>query len=367
MTKSVAVSKRRLREVRSSNPVDLLGDLRRMIEETRSAVAVTVNAGLTMLYWRVGQRIQQEILGGGRADYGEEILATLSQELTRDYGKGFSEKALRHMVLFANVFSDERIVSTLWRQLSWSHFKEMIYLKDPLQREFYAEMCRTEGWSVRVLRQKIDSMLFERTAISRKPAETIKQELAELRDDNRLSPDLVFRDPYMLDFLNLADTWSEDDLETAILRELERFLLELGVGFAFVARQKRMSIDGEDFHLDLLLFHRKLHRLVAVELKLGKFMAEYKGKMELYLRWLEEHEMEPGEDPPLGLILCAEGNREQIQLLRLGASGIHVAEYLTDLPSQAMLKKKLHSAFRQAKAQLQQRGKPACDPENSNN
>jgi len=359
----VQKSKKHLSAVRPATPSALIGDIRRMIEETRSVVAMTINAGLTMLYWRLGRRIQQETLKGKRAGYGEEILATLSQELTRDYGRGFSEKALRHMVVFAEAFPDERIVSTLWRQLGWSHFKEIIYLKDPLQREFYAEMCRVERWSVRVLRQKIDSMLYERTAISRKPAELVKKELAALRDDDRLSPDLVFRDPYMLDFLNLEDTWSEDDLEAAILRELERFLLELGVGFAFVARQKRMTIDGEDFHLDLLLLHRKLRRLVAVELKLGKFKAEYKGKMELYLRWLEENEMQPSEEPPLGLILCAEGNREQIQLLRLGASGIHVAEYLTELPPKEVLKKKLHSALQQAKAQLEHRGKSAEEPE----
>lgn len=352
-------SKTHLPAVGAAAPTALIGDIRRMIEETRSAVAVTINAGLTMLYWRVGDRIRREILKEKRAEYGAVVLQALSAKLETDFGNGFGEKNMRRMIQFAEVFPDERILVSLIRQLTWTHFIALIPLKDPLQREFYAEMCRVERWSVRVLRQKIDSMLYERTAISRKPEELVKKELAALRDEDRLSPDLVFRDPYLLDFLNLQDTWSEDDLEAAILRELERFLLELGVGFAFVARQKRMTIDGEDFHLDLLLFHRRLRRLVAVELKLGKFKAEYKGKMELYLRWLEEYELQPGEEPPLGLILCAEGNREQIQLLRLDASGIHVAEYMTELPPQAVLKTKLHSALQQAKAQLEHRGKSA--------
>jgi len=229
-------------------PSKLFDDIRRMVEEARSAVAVTVNVGLTVLYWRIGQRIAQEILKGKRAEYGETIVSTLS------------------------------------RQLGWSHFKEIIYLKQPLQREFYAETCRVEQWSVRTLRDKISGMLFERTALSRKPAELAKQELDLLREEDKLSPDLVFRDPYLLDFLNLKDTYSEHDLEAAILREIESFLLELGYGFTFVARQKRMVIDNQDFYLDLLFFHRKLKRLVAVELKLDRFKAAFKGQMELYLR-----------------------------------------------------------------------------------
>ena len=340
-------------------PSELLGDIRRMIEETRSAVAVAVNAGLTMLYWRIGKRINKEVLKGERAEYGEKILVTLSQELTRDYGKGFNYSALTRMVRFAEVFPDEQIVVTLIRQLSWSHFVALIPLKDPLQRAFYAEMCRVERWSVRTLRKKIDSMLYERTAISRKPEELAKKELAELRDEDLMSPDLVFRDPYVLDFLNLKDTYSEKDVEAAILWELESFVLELGVGFTFVGRQKRMVIDNEDFYLDLLFFHRKLRRLMAVELKLGKFKAAYKGQMELYLRWLEKHEMEAREASPLGLILCAEGSHEQIELLELDQSSIRVAEYLAELPPKEVLEKKLHATIQQARAQLEQRGKEA--------
>jgi len=334
-------------------PLELLGDIRRLIEETRLAVATTVNVGLTMLYWHIGKRINEDMLNGERAEYGKQILATLSQELVQDYGRGFSYSALTRMVRFAQTFQDEQMVATLSQELSWSHFKEILPLEKPLQREFYAEMSRLERWSVRALRKKIDSMLYERTAISRKPDELARRELTELRDNERMSPDLIFRDPYVLDFLNLKDTYSEHNLETAILRELEGFLLELGCGFSFVARQKRMTIGNDDHYLDLLFFHRKLQRLVAVELKLGKFKAAYKGQMELYLRWLEKHEMESWEEVPLGLILCTEGAREQIELLQLDDSGIHVAEYLTELPPKDVLERKLHAAIKIAKARLE--------------
>jgi len=221
-------------------PRRLLGDIQEMIEDARAAVASAVNARLTMLYWRIGRRISQEILGGARAQYGAEIVSALARQLESDYGTGFAEKNLRRMIQFGEVFPDERIVVALIRHLSWTHFLALIPLKDPLQRDFYAEMCRIERWSVRTLRQKIASMLYERTALSRKPAELAKLELHALREEDRMTPDLVFRDPYLLDFLGLKDTFQERDLEAAILRELEAFIMELGRGFAFVARQKRI-------------------------------------------------------------------------------------------------------------------------------
>lgn len=335
--------------------VRLLGDIRKMIEEARAGVAATVNAGLTMLYWRIGSRINQEILRGKRADYGAEIVPTLSRQLEMEYGSGFSAKNIRHMIRFAEVFPEEKIVSTLSRQLSWSHFKEIIYLQQPLQKEFYAEMCRVERWSVRTLRKKVGSMLFERTALSQKPAELAKLELEALREEDRMSPDLVFRDPYLLDFLGLKGAYQEKDLETAILRELEAFIMELGVGFTFVARQKRITVDHDDFYLDLLFFHRDLRRLVAVELKLDKFRPDHKGQMELYLRWLDKHERKAGEDTPLGIILCAGKNSEQIELLELGRAGIHVAEYLTVLPPKDILKRKLHETIERSRLALENR------------
>ena len=333
----------------------LIGDIRALIEETRSAVAVTVNAGMTLLYWRIGKRICDDILRKERAGYGDEIVATLSRQLTTDYGGGFSEKSLRHMILFSETFPELEIVSTLSRQLSWSHFKEIIYLKQPLQKEFYAEMCRVERWSVRTLRDKIASMLYERTALSRKPEELARTELESLREQDRMTPDLVFRDPYMLDFLGLKDSYSEKDLESAILREIESFLLELGAGFSFIARQKRMTVDGDDFYLDLLFFHRDLRRLVAVELKLDKFRPDHFGQMALYLRWLDKHERKPGEESPLGIILCSGKDDERVELLELGQAGIHVAEYLTELPPKEILQRKLHAAIEQSRLRLENR------------
>ncbi|HIH88618.1 TPA: DUF1016 domain-containing protein [Candidatus Bathyarchaeota archaeon] len=253
----------------------LVAELRKMIDEARSAVAVAVNAGLTLLYWRVGKRIYEDVLKQARANYGEELVSTVSRELTGAYGKGFSEKSLRHMIRFAEAFPDTEIVSALLRQLSWTHFLALIYLPDPLQRDFYAEMCRVERWSTRTLQQKIASMLYERTALSKKPDEIIREELRQLRNSDRISPDLVFRDPYVLDFLGLKDRYLERDLEDAILRELERFLLELGSGFAFLSRQKRIQINNDDYYIDLLFYHRELNRLIAVDLKLGDFKAEY--------------------------------------------------------------------------------------------
>lgn len=331
----------------------LLRDLRELITEARQDVARSVNSSLVMLYWKMGQRIRKEILKEKRAEYGEEIVPTLSAQLMPEFGEGFGRRNVFRMIRFAEVFPEEQIVSTLSTQLGWSHFVEIIPLKDELQREFYAEVCRVERWSVRQLRQKISGMLFERTALSKKPARLAKQELAELRTADKLTPDLVFRDPYFLDFLGLKATYSEQDLESAILGELESFILELGAGFTFVARQKRITVDSEDYYLDLLFYHRRLRRLVAIELKLGKFRAADKGQMELYLRWLEKYERQPGEGSPIGLILCADKSDEHVELLQLSKSGIRVAAYLTELPPRQLLQRKLHEAMALAKARLE--------------
>jgi len=331
----------------------LFNDIRELIDNSRQRFVVAVNAELTLLYWNIGKKINDHILGNERADYGKQILATLAQELTEIYGKGWNEKTLRHSLRSAETFSEEQILSAVRRELSWTHIRNIMYLKDELQREFYLEICANERWSSRQLQERINSMLFERTAISKKPDELIRIELQQLREENKPSPDLIFRDTYLLDFLGLKDMYSEKNLEDAIIRELERFILEFGKGFAFVERQKRMVIDGEDFSLDLLFYHRVLRRLVAIELKLGKFKAEYKSKMELYLAWLEKHEMQPGEETPIGLLLCSEGNREQVELLQLHRSGIKLAEYLTELPSKELLQKKLHQAIQIARKKLE--------------
>jgi len=335
------------------NEKQLFVEIKQMIDGARLRVSKVVSSGVTALYWNIGTRINKEILNNGRAEYGKQIVATLSRQLVQEYGKNFEEKNLRRIIQFAQLFSEAENVATLWRQLSWSHFKLLLPVKDELQRDFYAQMCNVESWNVETLRDKINSMLFERTALSQKPEEMIKKELALLRDENKMSPDLVFRDPYVLGFLGLKDTYSEKDLETAILFELEKFILELGVGFTFVARQKRMIIDGEDYHLDLLFYHRKLKRLVAIDLKIGKFESGYKGQMEAYLRWLEKYEVEEGEEKPIGLILCAEGNNELVELLQLDKANIKVAKYITEYLPNHLLKQKLHEFILASKKQIE--------------
>ena len=327
----------------------LLADVRDLILTAREAVARTIDASLVTLYWHIGRRIHQDILKEKRAEYGVEIVAALGRQLSEEFGRGFTAKALHRMVQFAEVFPDEQIVAALRRQLGWTHFRMIIPMEDELKRDFYAEMCRMENWSTRTLEQKIKSMLYERTAISKKPDKLIKQELAALRSEDKLTPDLVFRDPYILDFLGLKDTYDEKEVETAILREVESFILELGIGFAFLERQKRMQIDAKDYYLDLLFYHRKLKRLVAIDLKLGDFEAADKGQMELYLGWLKRHALEPGEEAPLGMILCAGKNDEHVELLELASSGIHVATYWTQLLPKKQLERKLHQAVVRAR------------------
>ena len=337
----------------ATRPRGLLADVRQLILQARAGVARAVDTGLALHYWQVGQRIRQDILKEQRAEYGKEIVVTLSRQLEQEFGRGYAEKNLRRMVQFAEVFPEAKIVVTLSRQLGWSHFVALIPIGDSLQRDFYAELCRVERWDVRTLRKKIGGMLFERTALSKKPDKLIRQELAALRDEDRLTPDLVFRNPYFLDFLGLKDTYAERDLEAAILREMESFILELGVGFCFVARQKRMQIDDEDYHLDLLVYHRKVRRLVAIDLKLRNFEAGDKGQMELYLSWLKRYECEPGEADPMGLILCAGQRAQHVELLELHQSGIHVASYWTKVLPKKRLERKLHDAVRLARARLE--------------
>lgn len=334
------------------NSKKFVNEIRQIIEQSRQQVAVSVNSAMSLLYWQIGKRINKEILKNKRAEYGKKIMQVLSIRLKNEYGKGWSEKQLRHCLRFAEIFSDKAIVSTLSRQLTWSHIKEMLYWDDPLKREFYIEMCKLEKWSVRALRGRIKSMLYERTAISRKPEETIINDLEMLKKEQQLTPDLVFRDPYFLDFLGLSDKYLEKDLESAILVELQDFIIELGSDFAFLARQKRITIDNEDYYIDLLFYHRKLKCLVVIDLKLGKFEAAHKGQMELYLRWLEKYETVEGENNPIGLILCASANEQHVELLQLDKSNIRVGEYLTRLPDKKTLENKLFQAIERAKNRL---------------
>ena len=342
-----------MNNILQSNDLPILTDIRQIISESKQTVSYAVSSNLVAMFWKIGYRINGQILENQRAEYGKQIVATLSRQLTLEYGRSFEEKNLRRMMQFANQYPDIEIVATLWRQLSWSHFKILIPIKEALERDFYTQMCRIENWSVDALRKKINSLLFQRTAISKKPEELAKLEIEKLTTSDMLTPDLVFRDPYLLDFLGLKETYQEKDLEKAILREIEQFILELGNGFAFLERQKRMQIDAEDYYLDLLFYHRKLKRLVAVELKIGKFEASFKSQMELYLRWLEKHEMQEDEQPPIGLILCAEGNREQIELLQLDKANIKIGEYITQYIPNDLLKQKLHKAIVMSKNKME--------------
>ena len=331
--------------IRNNN---LFEQIKNLIEQTKQNVAISVNSSLTMMYWEIGNKINQDILKNRRAEYGKEIVVTLSRQLQDNFGKGFDEKNLRRMMQFANAIEKQKVV-TLSRQLSWSHFLALLPLQESLKIEFYAQMSIVQNWGVRTLRERIDSMLYERTALSKQPEELIKYELDNIKQEE-FSKNMILKDPYLLDFLEINDRYLEKDLEDAILRSIEQFIFELGVGFSFIERQKRIIIDGEDFKIDLLFYNRKLKRLIAIDLKIGRFKAEYKGQMELYLKWLSKYEKEEGENEPLGIILCADKKEEQIELLELEKSGIHVAQYLTVLPPKDVLEAKLHQAIESAKA-----------------
>ncbi len=334
-------------------PNALHAELRALLAGSRQSLAGAVNAELTRLYWSVGQRLRSEVLGDTRAEYGARLLDQLGQQLAHEFGRGFESRNLRRMVKFAEAFPDAAIVSTLSAKLSWSHMVAIVALKSSQARLFYAQNAAQDTWSVRELNHQIERKAFERTELAALPTHTpVRAEPVETQS----TPAQVFKDPYFLDFLGLRQGHDEADLEAAILRQLEAFIPELGRGFAFVERQKRMVIDGDDFYLDLLFYHRRLHRLVAIEFKLGRFKAAHKGQMELYLKWLDKHERQPGEEAPIGLILCAESSREQVELLQMHKDGITVAEYWTELPPKAELEQKLHAALIEARERLARRG-----------
>ncbi|HEX8376240.1 MAG TPA: PDDEXK nuclease domain-containing protein [Pedobacter sp.] len=328
----------------------LFSDITCLVNEARNRVAIIVNREITILNWNIGKAINNHLLNNNRAEYGERIVATMSQQLTETFGKGFTKSALNRMINFYLAYSEDANIATLSQELSWSHFVELITIEDKVKRDFYFELSKREHWSVRTLRDRIDSMLFERTALSKKPENLISEEIELLKSKGLVTTDLVFKDPYVLDFLGLEDSYSESDLETAILNQLQKFIIELGSDFAFIARQKRITIDNEDFRIDLLFYHRSLRRLIAIDLKLDRFKAAYKGQMELYLKWLDKHERKENEETPIGLILCSEKQQEQIELLELDKGHIRVSQYLTQLPSKEILAQKLHRAIEVARA-----------------
>jgi len=323
---------------------DLFATVSGLIEEARRTLASQANSTTVFLFWRIGQQVNSEILHHRRADYGQKIVSTLATQLVTSYGRSFEVRNLRRMMQFAEQFPEFEIVSTLSTQLSWGHIVDVLPLKTAEARLFYLGEAANRQLAIRELRRMIDRKAFERKEIAN----------AQLTEASTIALD-TFKDPYLLDVLGLRDGFLEADLEAAVLRELESFILELGGGFTFVARQKRMIIGGEDFHLDLLFFHRRLKRLVAVELKIGKFEAGHKGQMELYLKWLNRYERQDGENAPIGLILCAEKSREQIELLQLDRDSIMVAEYWTVFPERPVFERKIHVMLESAREQLARR------------
>jgi predicted nuclease of restriction endonuclease-like (RecB) superfamily len=331
-------------EVEQNIP-QLFGDVCQIIDGTRIRIATSVNAEVCFMNWNIGKRIKEDVLYNQRADYGKKILKNLSDLLTEKYGKGWSLYKLQHCVRSAYIFSEDQILYAVRTQLTWTHLRSLMSFDDELKRSFYMEMTRLENWDTRTLDRKIDSLFYERTALSRKPEEVIKQELKQIKVTNSITPDVVFRSSYFLDILGLSDSYSEKDLEDSILLNLQSFIKEMGNDFAFLDRQKRITVDAIDYRIDLLFFHRGLKRLVVIDLKLGKFKPEHEGQMLLYLRYLNKNERKEGEESPIGLILCSEGNTEHIEYLMLEESDIKVAQYYTQLPDKKVLSDKLHKAI----------------------
>jgi predicted nuclease of restriction endonuclease-like (RecB) superfamily len=327
----------------------LLSDLRGIIGGGKLQAASAVNSAITLTYWQVGRRINDEVLKGERAAYGKQVIPALSKALVTQFGNSFESRNLRRMMQFAELYPDLQIVTPLVSQLSWTHFTVLLMQPNAAARKFYARQSIENLWSKRELTRQIERKAYERTEIASHTLELTKatSSVTELAG--------VFKDPYFFDFLGLPNAYLENDLEQALIRELERFILELGKGFTFVERQKRMIIDGEDFYLDLLFYHRRLKRLVAIELKIDRFKAAHKGQMELYLNWLDKYERQAGEESPIGLILCAYAGTEQVELLNMQKDNIMVAEYWTELPPKAVLESKLHSALIEIQERLAER------------
>lgn len=324
-------------------------EIRKLIYQARDHVAREYNSTQVLLNWMIGKRIDEEFFDSKRANYGDKILENIASQLSLEYGRGYGKINLSRMLKFSRLFPNREIVSTLSKQLSWSHFVMICGIDETLKRDFYTEMCRIQRWSVRDFKRQIDSMLYERTAISKEPESVIQSSIAALKDNDSMSSNLVFKDPYFISFIGSNNYQSERDLEDLILDNIVEFLQELGDDFCFVCRQKRMSTGKKDRYLDLLFFNRRLRRLIALDLKMNNFDPAYKGQMEWYLNWLDKNARLPYEEKPLGIILCAGKDQDDIEYLKMDQSGIHVAQYLNDLPSQEILEQKFHKAIESAR------------------
>lgn len=333
----------------AEDTVDLLHDVTKLIDEARNHVAREYNSAQVLLCWLIGKRIDDGVLQSDRADYGEMVVSSLAVQLKVKYGKGYSRANLFRMIKFAKLYPDRKIVSTLSRQLSWSHFVIICGIDDHLKRDFFAEMCRVQKWSVRALQKQINGMLYERVGLSKQPEGVIKSQISQLKNNDKMTPEMTFKEPYFLDFIGAHSYASEQELEDLILQNITAFLQEMGTDFCFVSRQKRMSTGKKDRYLDLLFFNRRLRRLIAIDLKLGDFDPAYKGQMEWYLNWLDKNERLDYEEKPMGIILCAGKDHDDIEYLEMDKTGIHVAQYLTELPPKEILEENLRKAISTAR------------------
>jgi len=322
----------------------LLDDLVGIIEGRKENIYRQVNSGLVLTFWEVGKRVNDEILGNERAEYGKKIVSTVSTQLQARYGDNYAVRSLRRMIQFATQFSDEKIVSTLSTQLSWSHIIELLPLEKMDAKLYYANEAAVARLSVHDLRHLISRKGFERRDIANLSLTHLSQ-----------VPFNVFKDPYLLDELGLKENFLEADLEKAIVCELEKFVLEFGQGFSFIARQKRLIFNETDYYVDLLFFHRDLKRLVAIELKTGKFLPMYKAQMEMYLRLLNEQERREGENEPIGIILCSSADRQLVEFLQMDKAGIAVAEFWAKFSSKEDFERKLAAIAAEARERLERR------------
>jgi predicted nuclease of restriction endonuclease-like (RecB) superfamily len=345
-----------------------------LLEQARHAAARAVNAVMTATYWEIGRRIVELEQGGRRkADYGEQLIDRLAEDLTARFGRSFGRSNLFQMRSFYLAYFDllkthsqasqpfAKKIQTLSGQfpLSWSHYVRLMSVREPEARAFYEAEALRGGWSIRQLDRQISSMFYPRTLLSRNKAAMLVKGAKPGLEDAITSADEI-RDPFVLEFLNLKDEYSERDLEEALIRHLETFLLELGGDFAFVARQRRLRIGDQWFRVDLIFFHRRLRCLVIIDLKLGKFTHADAGQMHMYLNYAGEHWTNPGENPPVGLILCDEKSAAVVHYtLENLPNKVLAAEYKTVLPDERLLREELQRTRRALETRTRQPTKKA--------
>lgn len=336
----------------------LLSDVRGIIAGARQQAVAAVNSAMVEAYWRIGERIVlAEQKGAERAGYGEQLLVRLGSALAHEFGRGFSERSLRNMRQFYQAY---QIRSELRTELSWTHYRTLMRLPAEI-RDFYERLAISNRWSSTQLEHEIGRRLHERIAMPGKPEELLAT--LPMPRPEALTYEEAFKDPYILDFLGLKGAYTERDLESALIANMERFLLELGAGFMFVGRQQRITIGGEDFHVDLVLYHRRLRCIVLVELKMGNFKPADMGQMRLYLEWFKRYDKEPGEADPVGLILVSSGNQQVVEMMVSDPNQrIQVSQYLTTSDQQAIRE---HLARMAAARQRLTEGAGAGEQDNS--